>query len=175
MNSTLIEASFAGVEWQGTRNQGPLAGLADCFATEDQCSAALLVSLFHQMWLDPIGRFLGSDGGMRACCETSFPVLATEIEDIIVALKDTVREPVVAHELLDVLNRVGFGRPRRVILFLCPTRASACHQTLTLMPSEYLPNVVGELRQRSIVLGIVARARRELGTTYPVPLHPIAK
>jgi len=35
------------------------------------------------------------------------------IEDIVVALEDTVREPVVAQELPDILDGIEFGRPGR--------------------------------------------------------------
>ena len=41
------------------------------------------------------------------------PGLAAEGEDLLVGLEDPVREPVVAHELPDVLDRVQLGRPRR--------------------------------------------------------------
>ena len=41
------------------------------------------------------------------------PGLAGEIDDIVVGLEDPVGQPVVAHELPDVLGRVQFGRPWR--------------------------------------------------------------
>ncbi len=38
------------------------------------------------------------------------PSLAAMVEDVVVGLEDPVRQPVVAHELPDVLNRVELGR-----------------------------------------------------------------
>ena len=41
------------------------------------------------------------------------PGVAAVVEDVCVGAEDPVREPVVAHELPDVLDRVEFGRARR--------------------------------------------------------------
>ena len=41
------------------------------------------------------------------------PCLAAVIDEIVVGFEDTVGEPVVAHELPDVLDRVEFGAFRR--------------------------------------------------------------
>ena len=41
------------------------------------------------------------------------PGLATERDDFLVGFEDAVRQPVVAHELPDVLHGVQFGRPGR--------------------------------------------------------------
>ena len=35
------------------------------------------------------------------------------VEDVVVGFEDAVREPIVAHELPDVLNRIELGRFRR--------------------------------------------------------------
>ena len=42
------------------------------------------------------------------------PCLAAVVDEIIVRFEDTVGEPVVAHELPDVLDRVEFGAFRRI-------------------------------------------------------------
>ena len=39
--------------------------------------------------------------------------MAAAVEDVVVAFEDAVGEPVVAHELPDVLDRIEFGRSRR--------------------------------------------------------------
>jgi hypothetical protein len=41
------------------------------------------------------------------------PCLAAVIDEIVVRFEDAVREPVIAHELPDVLDRVEFGAFRR--------------------------------------------------------------
>jgi hypothetical protein len=41
------------------------------------------------------------------------PSVAAVIDEIVVGFEDTVREPVVAHELPDVLDRIEFGAFRR--------------------------------------------------------------
>ena len=41
------------------------------------------------------------------------PGVATEIDDLVVGLEYPVRQPVLAHELPDVLDRVQFGSFRR--------------------------------------------------------------
>ncbi len=64
--------------------------------------------------LEPMGPFSGSDRGDAAWVRYEFvPGFAAAIEDIVVALEDTVREPVVAQEPPDVLGRVEFGRAGR--------------------------------------------------------------
>jgi hypothetical protein len=41
------------------------------------------------------------------------PGIAAVVDDVVVGLEDAVREPVVAHELPDILDRIEFGRLRR--------------------------------------------------------------
>ena len=45
--------------------------------------------------------------------DESVPGVAAVVEDIVVGCEDSVREPVVADELPDVLDRVELGRPGR--------------------------------------------------------------
>ncbi len=57
--------------------------------------------------LCPIAQFGGHDGP-RLACELA-PGIAAVIEDILVGFEDPVREPVVADEVPDVLDRVQLG------------------------------------------------------------------
>ena len=45
--------------------------------------------------------------------DEAVPVVAAVIDDVVVVPEDAVGEPVVAHELPDVLHRVQFGAFRR--------------------------------------------------------------
>ena len=57
-----------------------------------------------------MGPIPGSDGhDFPGLVDELVPGKAAVVEDILVGLEDPVREPVVAHELPDVLDRVQFG------------------------------------------------------------------
>jgi hypothetical protein len=57
-----------------------------------------------------MGPFSGSDGhDFPGLFDELVPGKAAVVEDIVVGLEDPVREPVVAQELPDVLDRVQFG------------------------------------------------------------------
>jgi len=45
--------------------------------------------------------------------DEAVPGEAAVIDDVVVGFEDAVRQPVVAHELPDVFDRVEFGTPRR--------------------------------------------------------------
>ncbi len=61
-----------------------------------------------------MGPISGSDGhDIPGLVDQPVPGKAAVVEDILVGLEDPVREPVVAHELPDVLDRVQLGSSGR--------------------------------------------------------------
>ncbi len=57
-----------------------------------------------------MGPIPGSDGhDFPGLVDEGVPSIAAVVEDILVGFEDPVREPVVAHELPDVLDRVQLG------------------------------------------------------------------
>ena len=59
----------------------------------------------------PVAQTDGHD--LPGLFEEGVPRFAAEHEDVVVALEDAIGEPVLAHELPDVLGRIEFWGPRR--------------------------------------------------------------
>jgi len=60
-----------------------------------------------------MGSFAHADGGVPWLVNEAVPGEAATAEDIVVEPEDTISEPVLAHELPDVLHRIEFGAFRR--------------------------------------------------------------
>ena len=52
------------------------------------------------------------------------PGFAAERDDVVVGFEDSVRQPIVAEELPDVLDRPGYFRLRRIAVFTASTDSS---------------------------------------------------
>ena len=64
-------------------------------------------------------------------CDEAVPVVAAVIDDVVVIAEDAVRQPVVAHELPDILHDVELGHlggsGSRVMLSGTATSPERCH------------------------------------------------